>query len=102
MFRSNFWSARYWLARFFGADEDTSGVYVPPARRRQPKGATVTLRGVEFRADAGALGLAVGVTSTLTGVALSASHGHLDAEGIQNPTAEEMALLLSLDAVTGG
>ena len=101
MFRSRYFGARYWLARFFGGGSSSGGDVSIVPRPRERRAATVSLTGVEFSLSAGALRATVGVSSTLRGAALSLETGRLDAEGIQNPTAEEIAALLALDAVSG-
>lgn len=104
MERLRFFSARHWWARFFGPREDSHGqvaVTFAPIERRPRKAATVDLVGVELRLSAGDLGVRTGVASTLVGVALHLAAGRPDVDAIQNPTAEELAALLALDAVTG-
>lgn len=103
MFRSWYWRSRYWRAFFFGSPPD-----LHPVRRRgkvivRPVSwpVAVPVPGVEVRTYAGYPEVSIGSYVTVQGAAVAAGSGVVDSEAIQNPTDEELALLLLLPHVGG-
>jgi hypothetical protein len=103
VFRSWYWRGRYWRALFFGPSTE-----IHPARRtgkvvvRRPAWPVrVTVQGVEGRGYAGVPQVLVGAGVLLEGAAVACSLGSIDCTAIQNPTEEELAVLLLLPQVGG-